>query len=198
LVGAHIGSFDMLRGLALDNKIPVNVIMHASNAGRINSAFEALAPDSNVRIIEADPSSPRTGFEVSRCLSRGEFVATLADRVPSGGQSRVMKTGFLEHPAAFPEGPFLMPMVLRVPCVLTVAIRTGPRAYAIHFEPIGDGRAVPRHLRQVELDRRIMLFARRLEHYCKETPMQWFNFYDFWAAGRTPDPPLQQAEADRA
>jgi Predicted acyltransferase len=24
-------------------------------------------------------------------------------------------------------------------------------------------------------------YAARLEHYCREAPFNWFNFYDFWA-----------------
>jgi predicted LPLAT superfamily acyltransferase len=180
LVGAHIGSFDMLRGIALDNKIPVNVIMHSANAERINRAFERLAPDANIRVITADPHSPRIGFEVNSCLSRGEFVATLADRVPTRAEARVRSANFLGHRASFPEGPFLLPMVLRVPLVLTIAIRTGPRRYDVYFEPIADGESVPKSQRDAALTERVELFASRLEHYCAEAPLQWFNFYDFW------------------
>jgi predicted LPLAT superfamily acyltransferase len=26
-------------------------------------------------------------------------------------------------------------------------------------------------------------FADRLEHWCRQAPYNWFNFYDFWADG---------------
>ena len=181
LIGAHLGSFDMLRGVALDNNIPVNVIMHAANAARINEAFETLDSSANIRIINADPNSPQAAFEVKHCLSRGEFVATLADRVPTLADTRVVHTDFLGGRAAFPEGPFLLPMILRVPVVLTIAIRTGARRYEIFFEPIADGHPVPKSERQAELASRISLFAKRVEHHCQQAPLQWFNFYDFWA-----------------
>ncbi len=25
------------------------------------------------------------------------------------------------------------------------------------------------------------LYAQRLEHYCRQAPYNWFNFYDFWS-----------------
>jgi len=180
LVGAHLGSFDMMRGIAFENQIPVNIIMHSANAEKINDAFATLDPTSRTRIINADPNSPQAGFEVNRCLQRGEFVATLADRIPTGPASRVAYADFLGERAAFPEGPFLLPTVLRVPIVLCVALRTGPRVYEVHFEVIGDGEPVPKHLRQETVEKRVKHFASRLEHYCEKTPFQWFNFHDFW------------------
>ncbi len=187
LVGAHVGSFDMLRGIALDNDIPVNVIMYSANAEKINDAFETLDPGSKVRLIHADPNSTSIGFEVGACLSRGEFVATLADRVPSENDERVRRARFLGHETALPEGPFLLPLVLGVPCVLVVAIRTGPRAYRVHIEPIGDGERVPRAEREPELVRRVGVFVDHLERFCRAHPTQWFNFYDFWGPGRKAD-----------
>lgn len=182
LVGAHLGSFDMLRGIALDNEIPVNVIMHSANAARINAAFESLDPDAKIRVIEADPGAPTTAIEARACISRGEFVGILADRVPTRSGARTRHAKFLGHRAAFPEGPFVLPMILGAPVVLTIALRTGPRRYEIHFEPIADGAAVPRGERDAALDARVATFASRLEHYCTRAPFQWFNFFDFWAS----------------
>jgi predicted LPLAT superfamily acyltransferase len=28
----------------------------------------------------------------------------------------------------------------------------------------------------------VRLYASRLEHYCRDAPYNWFNFYDFWHA----------------
>ena len=199
LVGAHVGSFDMLRGIALDNDIPVNVITYSTNAENINDAFDTLDPDSKVRLIHADSNSTNVGFEVGACLSRGELVATLADRVPSEGDRRVRSTRFLGHETALPEGPFLLPLVLGVPCVLVVAIRTGPRAYRVHIEPIGDGERVPRGEREPELERRVSLFVEHIERFCRAHPTQWFNFYDFWdAGGRVGDAGGGSSGANRA
>ena len=30
------------------------------------------------------------------------------------------------------------------------------------------------------LEERIQNYGLRIEHYCRLTPYNWFNFYDFW------------------
>jgi predicted LPLAT superfamily acyltransferase len=181
LVGAHLGSFDMLRMLAREIDIPVNVLMFTANAERINEAFEALDPGCNVRVINIDPTSARTVFEIRHCVERGEFVAVLADRSLPGGRDRIAHASFLGDPAPFPEGPILLSMLLKLPVVLSIALRTGPRRYEVFFEEIADGVPVPASDRAKVLQERVETFAARLEHFCLRAPYQWFNFYDFWA-----------------
>jgi predicted LPLAT superfamily acyltransferase len=180
LVGAHIGSFDVLRVVAREADIPVNVVMYSENAERINDAFETLDPECNVRVINADPTSVKAGFEVRTCIERGEFVAMAGDRILPGMRSRVAYANFLGQRAGFPKSPFLLPLVLRVPVILTIAIRTGPRAYDVYFEPLADEQALPSRHREEIVQERVERFAALLERHCMKAPLQWFNFYDFW------------------
>jgi predicted LPLAT superfamily acyltransferase len=181
LVGAHIGSFDMLRVIAREAGVPVTVVMNTTNAAQINRAFKMLDPETNVRVIDFNPTSVSASFEIRQCIARGEFVAILGDRVRSGVKRRVVHADFLGARAAFPQGPLLLPMVLGVPVLLTIAIRTGPRAYDVYLERLADGTPVPLRQRREIVQQRIEHFAARLEHYCLLAPHQWFNFYDFWA-----------------
>ena len=98
-----------------------------------------------------------------------------------GVKSRVAYANFLGERAAFPQGPLLLAQVIRVPVILTIAIRTGPRAYDVYLEPLADGQPVPAGRREAGIQERVEHFAARIEHYCKMAPLQWFNFYDFWA-----------------
>jgi len=180
LIGAHIGSFDVLRVVAREANIPVSVIMYSVNAKQINDAFQTLDPEANLRVIELDPSSRLAGLEVRKCLERGEFVAVLGDRVPSAQKSRIAFADFLGEPAAFPQGPVLLPILVQVPLILTMAIRRGPRSYDVYLEPLAGAEAVPKQRRDEAVQERVELFAARLEHYCMKDPLQWFNFYDFW------------------
>lgn len=181
LVGAHIGSFDVLRVIAREADIPVNVIMYSVNAERINAAFEELDPGAKVRVIDLDAGSTKAAFAVRQCIERGEFVAVLADRVLPRARSRVAHASFLGGPAAFPQGPFMLASVLRVPVILTIALRRGAWSYDAYLELISPGGAVGRGSRSSEIQKQIEHYAARLEHYCLMAPDQWFNFYDFWA-----------------
>ena len=180
LLGAHLGSFDLLRVLSRRAGISVNVLSHLANAQIINEIFEALDPDCNVRMIEVGATPVSAAFEARRCAERGECVAVLADRLPPVGRERVSYSQFLGEPAPFPQGPFRLPMVLGLPTVLTLALKTGPRRYEIFLELLGKGGAVPRRDIDRVLRERIDTFASRLEHYTLREPLQWFNFYDFW------------------
>ncbi len=181
LVGAHLGSFDVLRVVARDAGIPVNVLMFTANAERINETLQALDPSANVRVIDANSTSVHVAFEIRRCVERGEFVAVLADRLQPGRRNRMTYVNFLGEPAAFPESPFLLSIVMGLPVVLTLALKTGPRTYEAIFETLAEGEVVSAQDRRKVLRERIETFAARLEHYCKEAHFQWFNFYDFWA-----------------
>jgi predicted LPLAT superfamily acyltransferase len=183
LLGAHLGSFDVLRVLATAHDIVVNVVMFTGNAQQINAVFKRLDPESDLRVIEVDPNSVRSAFEVKKCLDRGEFVAILGDRVGLGSRDRVGAANFLGAPAAFPESPFLMAVILRAPVLFTVALRTGPGRYHVIAEPFWEGEAVPRAERAQAVQDCVDRFANRLERYCALEPQQWFNFYDFWKDG---------------
>ncbi len=180
LIGAHLGSFDVLRVIAREADIPVNVLLFGANAKRINETFEALDPGSNVRVIDLDPTSIRAAFEMRRCAQRGELIAVLGDRLSSVSRSRVASASFLGETASFPTGPFLLAMVMRLPVVLTLALKTGPRRYDIFLETLAERQVVPVREREKAAREQVESFAARLEHYCLQAPLQWFNFYDFW------------------
>jgi predicted LPLAT superfamily acyltransferase len=183
LLGAHLGSFDVLRVISRDADVRVNVLMFTANATRINETLRTLDPTCDLRVIELDPHSVRSAFEVRRCVARGEFVAMLADRTGPGGRHRASEAGFLGERACFPQGPFLLPMLLELPTILSLALKTGPQRYDVFLETLAGAEAVPASERAKVLQERIETFASRLEHYCALAPYQWFNFYDFWAEG---------------
>jgi predicted LPLAT superfamily acyltransferase len=181
MIGAHLGSFDMLRLVAREKNIPVNILMLATNAERINEAFEVLDPECNVRVIDMSAMSASTAMAIRRCVNRGEFVAVLADRAVPEARNRIARASFLGEPAPFPEGPFLLSMVMQLPVMLTIALKTGPNRYEVFMEEIADGEPVPVAERAKVIQERVEIFAARLEYFCTREPLQWFNFYDFWA-----------------
>jgi len=184
MVGAHLGSFDILRVLAQKDDIPVNVLMFSANAELINTAIESLAPDARIRIIDIDVSattSASMALHIRECIESGEFVATMADRVDPGGRGRITEVDFFGGRVPLSQGPFLLAMILGVPVILTLALRTGPRRYEIFFENIGRGtEKVTGRKRRDLIDAQLQTFANHLEGFCKQAPLQWFNFYDFW------------------
>jgi predicted LPLAT superfamily acyltransferase len=179
LVGAHLGSFELMRVLgSREHKLPVNVLLYPDNASKIDSVVTELCPELRGRVIPL--GRPDTLLRVQECLERGEIVGMLGDRTLKA--DKTIRCDFLGAPAHFPQGPLLLAAILKAPVVLFFGIYLGGRRYAIHFEPFADALEISRHDRTAQLTPWIERYAARVEHYCRQAPYNWFNFYDFWRA----------------
>lgn len=183
LLGAHLGSFDMLRLISKQYGLRVNVLMYTDRSERVTSFFESLGGESGVRVLRLDPGSVHAAFEIRACLARGEFVGILADRVHAGGRERPVETLFVGRPAAFPLSVFLLGVVLGAPMFLSLCTSTGDARYFAVTEPIFAGGPVPRGDREKAACEALEKWVRRFEAHCLATPLQWFNFYDFFRDG---------------
>ena len=183
LVGAHVGSFEMMRVLALARaSIRLRVLMFAANAGKIASVLAPLNADVERQVIAL--GRPETMLEVRDALAAGEVVGLLADRVVDG--DRVRRCDFLGAPASFAEGPFVLAASLQAPIVLFSAVQADDGQYRVRFETFAEGEPLQRGVQDAVLQQACERYAGWLEARCREAPYNWFNFYDFWAAGTSP------------
>ena len=180
LLGAHLGSIDMLWFLARRYQLAVNVIGYHGNAERVNSFLESFAPNERLRMIDMDPNSVSAAFEIKACIERGEFVVILPDRIAPGRTGRTAQVSFLGRPAHFPLGPFLLAGVLECPVHAWLCVATGSARYEAVLRPLGDAARVPRGEREKRARELLAGYAALLESTCTRLPLQWFNFYDFW------------------
>jgi predicted LPLAT superfamily acyltransferase len=184
LLGAHLGSFDMLRLISKQYGLRVNVLMFTARSERVTSFFASLGGESLVRVIHLDPGSIQAAFEIKACLDRGEFVGILADRVHPGGRERPVETLFVGRRAAFPLSPFLLGVVLGAPMFLSLCTPTGAARYFAVTEPIFAGGPVPRADREKVAREALEAWVRKFEAHCLRAPLQWFNWYDFFRDGQ--------------
>ena len=186
LLGAHLGSFEVMRCRAKEVGLPINVVVDFSNAERINAVLRTLAPDVETRLISIADDSLAAMLAVRAAIDRGELVAILGDRPPSTevakpGAGRVVMSQFLGADAAFPAGPWLLAHTLRCPVYFVAGVYTRPNHYALHFEFLADEVRLDRHERAAALTRYSQTYASMLETYARSAPMNWFNFFDFWS-----------------
>jgi predicted LPLAT superfamily acyltransferase len=178
LLGAHLGSFEALRALALlQRKVPINVVMYEDNAANITEVLNSLQPEICSRIIV--PGQVDTVLRIGECLARGEIVGMLGDRC--AGSDKSVACPFFGRNAAFPQGPLLLAHSLRVPVVLFFGVYEGGARYVIHFEPFCEEYPAGRTDRAAWIEQWTKRYAARLEHHCRLAPYNWFNFYDFWS-----------------
>jgi predicted LPLAT superfamily acyltransferase len=182
LVGAHLGSFDLLRLVAAQHDVRVNVLMFTAHADRINAFFERLDPRSRLRVLPIDASAASTALSVRHAVERGEFVGILADRLPPGGTGRAATVPFLGRPAAFPATAFEIAALIGCPLLFVACVRLGDARYQSIAEVLYEGGRVPRAERSALARALLERYVARLEAWCLRAPYQWFNFYDFWQA----------------
>ena len=88
LLGSHLGSFDMLRTLASQNDVKINIVMYTRHAERINALFRRLESGFDIDVIEVGSKPFSSVFAIRDCLERGELVGILGDRTFPGAPDR--------------------------------------------------------------------------------------------------------------
>jgi predicted LPLAT superfamily acyltransferase len=180
VIGAHIGSFDALRALSRRDGRTVNVLMFTRNAPLINSFFQQLSRDSEVRVIQADAQSLDTVLRIRACIERGELVAMLGDRVEPGDHGRRCRVSLLGGSVELPTAPYILAGLLGCPLFFMVALREPEGSYRISAEVLAETVEFARGEREKQVRELAAAYADRLEHYCATRPYQWFNFFDYW------------------
>ena len=177
LIGAHLGSFEVLRAVGRGRAgLKVAMLMYEENARKINAALEAINPKATEDIIAL--GRMESMLEARDKLDHGYLVGMLADR---GLDSDVtVDCDFLGKMAPFPVGPFRMAAMLQRPVFFMTGLYLGGNRYQIHFERLADFSEKPRSEREAAMRVAQQRYVERLNHYCRLAPYNWFNFYDFW------------------
>ncbi|MBS7662295.1 glycosyl transferase [Pseudomonas lalucatii] len=178
LVGAHLGNLEVCRALAeLGEQVRMNVLVHTKHAEQFNRLL-GEAGASHLRLIQVSELDPAIMLQLSERLERGEWLAIAGDRVPLHG-GRNVTVDFLGHPAAFPQGPWLLAGLLRCPVNLLSCLKIDGR-YQVALEPFAAQVQWRRGEREAVIHGWVQRYAERLGRRCLEAPHQWFNFYPFW------------------
>ncbi|HTH94590.1 MAG TPA: acyl-CoA synthetase [Rhodocyclaceae bacterium] len=177
LIGAHFGSFEVLRALGQGKQhLPVAMLMYEDNARNLNTVLSTINPAAAPHIIPLGHIASM--LEASARLNDGWLVGMLADRRLE--KDATINVEFLGKTAPLPLGPWRLAAMLRRRVFFMAGVYLGGNRYAVHFEPLADFSTTPRESREAAMHAAIGAYAERLEHYCRQAPYNWFNFFDFW------------------
>jgi predicted LPLAT superfamily acyltransferase len=177
--GSHLGSFDALRVLAqFRPDVKMRVVIDVEQNPELSHFLNALNPELARSIINPRRDGMNTALAIKEALDEHALVTLLVDRARPGNE--VVLCDFLGHPAPFPLSPWQLAAALKVPVVLCFGLYRGGNRYDMYFETFADTLAVERTQREQHLREAVVRFAGRLEHYARDAPYNWFNFYDFW------------------
>ena len=177
LMGAHLGSFEVLRAAA--RAIPglnVTMVMYEENARKIKAALAAVNPAAHQDIVALGHVGSM--LEVRRRLHEGVMIGILGDRTLH--DDATMPVSFLGSRALLPTGPFRIAALLRQPVIYMAGLYLGANRYRIQFEALADFSAIPAAEQKAAQSGALLRYAAMLEKHCRATPYNWFNFFDFW------------------
>jgi predicted LPLAT superfamily acyltransferase len=184
LIGAHLGSFEVMRALGQSRAgLRVAMVMYEDNARMINATLKAIAPDTPLHIIAL--GQLESMLRLRNWLDDGGVAGLLGDRsVPGAASARSVshRLPFLGDEATFSDGPFRLAALLRRPVVFMTGLYLGGNRYELRFVPLADlsERPAGREAQDAAIADAQRRYVALLETLCREQPMNWFNFYDFW------------------
>ncbi len=176
LLGSHIGSFEVLRGVAEKFPVPVKIMMDEEHNKMIVNVLNTLNPSLKDMVISL--GQPDSLIRARDCLDAGEVVALLGDRVMDSEKTTTCY--LLGEPIQVSTAPILLASVLKVPVIMFFGLYMGRNRYETHFELLSERVELKRNSRQQDIQRWTQMYVNSMERYLKRAPYNWFNFYDYW------------------
>ena len=156
--------------------VPLKVLMDTEHNGSITRFLHALNPDIAATAIDAH--RPDTLLNVKESVDAGFMIGALGDR-PTGDR-KTQRCEFLGAPAAFPVGAIQLAAIMQCPVILFFGLYRGGNRYDVHFELLTERVSPDRATRAQDIERWTRAYVKRLKHYTRAAPYNWFNFYPFW------------------
>lgn len=180
VLGSHLGNLEVCQVIAkLRKTIKINVLVHTQHTEKFNSLLNKYAESGSLNLISVTDVNAATAMMLQDKIEAGELVIIAADRTPVSGGGRVASSSFLGRQANFPQGPFILALLLKCP-VFTLFCLKEKHKQVIYFDHFSDQMKVSKKQRTAAIQQAVDAYAKRLQQYCIKAPLQWFNFYDFW------------------
>ncbi|MCC6972301.1 MAG: hypothetical protein IT434_18965 [Phycisphaerales bacterium] len=181
VVSAHMGNWELaahtLATLSKNAvKVPINLVWYRNEGGDAQKHLERVSGEQPYNIIDSrDPM--QASIDMVAALKRGEIVALHGDR----HIGNALRVPFFGSEAPFPSGPYVVAANTGAPVVWVFANRLGPCHYSLRAIGPRVLQYRSRRDRKDDLKNWTAEYASLLESRLREFPLQWHNFYEFWA-----------------
>ncbi len=175
ILSSHVGNQE-LAGYFTASLKPMQVLIYLGDTETMNHERALLFEKNNLHFLPIRTDGSHI-FDMHQALQRGEVLSIHGDRVFA--DSRTLQAPLLGADATFPEGPFRVAAVERLPVLTMFMLRTAHNTYELRIRGLSrpdDSALSNRALAEQLLER----YAAEIENALRDYPEQWFNFYDVW------------------
>ena len=178
LLGAHLGNLDMCRAVAMpkDFSATIHVILNSQHTAQFNELIKDFKSHVEYNLISTHELTPATAIDLKTRLDGGDYLIILADRV-SQGSEKTIEASFLGDPIQLPAGSFRFAISLEHPVYFLACVKRKGRHF-FELKKLLDSDQ-PGSKKQ-KLKALADTYVNAMTELCKEYPLQWFNFYDYW------------------
>lgn len=174
-LSSHIGNYEIAGYSLVAKNKRFNALVFGGEKASVMANRSKLFDENNIRMIPmmADMSHL---FVIDQALSDGEILSMPADRV--FGSQKSFSIDFLGDKAKFPQGPFLIAAMRNVPMLFVSVMKTSANKYFISVRRIdcdSDGNTRTKAMSLA------VKYVKLLEDTVRKYPIQWYNYFDFWA-----------------
>jgi predicted LPLAT superfamily acyltransferase len=181
LIGSHVGSFEVLRSLGVKKGTsPIKILMHEGQTPMIAQMLNRLNPEVAKTILTLSNRPTENLLKIKEAIDSVHVVGMMGDRVMDKKQEKTVQCLLLGAPVELPVTPILIAAALKVPLIVFFGLYHGKNNYQIYFEMLDEKITLSRNNRQADIQRYAQKYATILEKQIRQTPYNWFNFYDYW------------------
>lgn len=178
-LGAHIGSFEAMRCLALKQAdLELKILMYRDHNAMITRVLDELNSDIAGSVINI--SDQNALFQAQEVIENGSVVGLLGDRGVPG--EKMTRCSLFGGEVDIPSGPFSIALILGVPIIVVFATYVGGNRYHITLTKLSEAVMAPRNERDALIRNLTDDYVVQIETVLKRYPYNWFNFYDYWGA----------------
>jgi predicted LPLAT superfamily acyltransferase len=179
LVNAHIGSWEIAGQLLEDYGGKICILMFDEEKESVKRYMSTVETENPVRIIPIKEDGSHM-MQISEILREKGILVMHGDRFREGVDT--ITHTFLGKQAKFPSGPYHLAAKFGVPVSFATAFREKNRHYRFYaMKPVYIDYPGNIKARKKEICEKSKLYIEDLEKMVRKYPLQWFNYYDFWA-----------------
>jgi predicted LPLAT superfamily acyltransferase len=175
ILSAHVGNWDAGGNKLEELNTKFNIVMYDGESQNLKDFLNSITGARNINMIPVKNDMSHV-YAISEALNKNELVCMHADRFLDGNKTVLRK--FLGAGAQFPEGPFTMAAIFKVPIAVAFAFKKTSAHY--HFFCSELMYHLPEERKDSYRNRLIDFFLKEVEDKLKRYPTQWFNYYRFW------------------
>nr|WP_314566195.1 glycosyltransferase [uncultured Campylobacter sp.] len=179
LLTAHLGNVEICKALgARVDGFRMVILVYDKNSREFNEVLKRISQnDGSVRMMLVNELDVAAMLELKNIVESGEHIGIMGDRTPLGGD-KAARVKFLGKEASFNYGPYLIAGILGVK-ISSLWCQKIDGKFRIELVPLASTVKLGRD-RAAAVREYLKIYVRELENRCKQTPAQWFNFFDFW------------------